>query len=102
MKDYFLPVDMGEVKRLSGNMYRSVVIIGKRANQHTADVKEELTQKLSEFAPAYDNLEEIIENKEQIEISRYYEKKPKPTQIALEEFIAQKVYFRDPNDVEQP
>ena len=86
MKDKFLPVDVRNLGNISGNLYKSLVIIGKRSNQITIDVKEELTQKLAEFAPAYDNLEEVMENKEQIEISRFYERKPKSTQIALEQF----------------
>jgi DNA-directed RNA polymerase subunit K/omega len=98
MKDKFLPVDVQNIGDLSGNLYKSLVIIGKRANQITIDVKEELTQKLAEFAPAYDNLEEVMENKEQIEISRFYERKPKPTQVALEQFEDEEVYFRDPHD----
>lgn len=94
----FLPVDTQEVGTMSGNLYKSLVIIGKRANQLTTEVKDELAQKLAEFAPAYDNLEEVMENKEQIEISRFYERKPKPTQIALEEFQDKQIYFRDPYD----
>ncbi len=98
MSKKFLPIDTHNVGDLSGNMYRSLVIAGKRANQITIALKEELTSKLAEFAPAYDNLEEVMENKEQIEISRFYERKPKATQTALEEFIDGKVYFRDPNE----
>lgn len=96
----FLPVDTKAFGNLSGNLYRSITIAGRRANQVTLDIKDELTQKLAEFAPAYDNLEEVMENKEQIEISRHYEKKPKPTQVALEEFIHEEVYYRDPNESE--
>jgi BioD-like phosphotransacetylase family protein len=97
----FLPVNTRRIGDLSGNLYKSLVIIGKRANQHTLDLKDELTQKLAEFAPAYDNLEEVMENKEQIEISRYYERKPKPTQVALEEFQEEKVGFIDPHSSEE-
>jgi DNA-directed RNA polymerase subunit K/omega len=99
MKD-FIPVDVPKVGQISGNLYRSLIIVGKRANQITLDIKDELTQKLAEFAPAYDNLEEVMENKEQIEISRFYERKPKPTQVALEEFLAGEIYYRDPHDYE--
>ncbi|MEM6633914.1 MAG: DNA-directed RNA polymerase subunit omega [Bacteroidota bacterium] len=99
-KDYFLPVDVQALGNLSGNVYKSVTIIGKRANQITLEIKDELTKKLAEFAPAYDNLEEVMENKEQIEISRFYERKPKPTQVALEEMEQENVYFRDPHDGE--
>ena len=98
MKDKFLPVDVRNIGDLSGNLYKSLVIIGKRSNQITIDVKEELTQKLAEFAPAYDNLEEVMENKEQIEISRFYERKPKSTQIALELFEDDGIYFKDPHE----
>lgn len=93
----FLPVNTRAIGETSGNIYKSLIIISKRANQHTTDLKDELTQKLAEFAPAYDNLEEVMENKEQIEISRFYERKPKPTQVALEEFEQGKVSFRDPH-----
>ena len=100
MKDSFLPVDVPEVGNRSGNLYKSIVVVGKRANQLTVDLKEELSQKLAEFAPTYDNLEEVMENKEQIEISRFYERKPKTTQVALEHWEADEVYFRDPHDNE--
>ncbi len=98
----FLPVDTNKLGNHSGNIYKSLVILGKRANQITRDIKDELTQKLAEFAPAYDNLEEVMENKEQIEISRFYERKPKPTQVSLEEFMEEKVYFDDPHDAPEP
>ncbi|MFK7922103.1 MAG: DNA-directed RNA polymerase subunit omega [Bacteroidia bacterium] len=98
MSKKFLPVDTRKVGDISGNMYRSLVIAGKRANQITLALKEELTSKLAEFAPAYDNLEEVMENKEQIEISRFYERKPKATQTALEQYLEGQVYFRDPNE----
>ena len=94
----FLPIDTHKLGDFSGNIYKSLVVVGRRANQITRDVKDELTQKLAEFAPAYDNLEEVMENKEQIEISRFYERKPKPTQLALEDFFEEKVYFNDPHE----
>ena len=81
----------------TGNIYESVAIIGKRANQIGADIKQELSKKLTEFATRGDNLEETFENREQIEISRFYERMPKPTLIATQEFIEGKVYFRNPN-----
>ena len=81
----------------TGNIYESVVIIGKRANQISADIKQELSKKLSEFASTQDNLDEVFENREQIEISRYYEKLPKPTLIATQEFIDGKIYYRNPS-----
>ena len=80
----------------TGNIYESMAIIGKRANQISVDIKTELSKKLQEFASVSDNLDEVFENREQIEISRYYEKLPKPSLIATQEFIENKVYFRNP------
>ncbi len=81
------------------NVYASLSIIGKRARQVSVKMKEELAGKLSEFATKEDNLEEIFENREQIEISKYYERMPKPSMVALEEFIEGKVYYRTPEVV---
>ena len=81
----------------TGNLYESLVIISKRANQISAQMKEDLNKKLKEFASSNDNLEETFENREQIEISRYYERLPKPTLIAADEFLRGKVYFKNPN-----
>ena len=78
----------------TGNIYESVAIIGKRANQISADIKQELNQKLQEFATSNDSLEEVSENREQIEISRYYERMPKATLIAIEEFVEGRVHHR--------
>jgi DNA-directed RNA polymerase subunit K/omega len=72
----------------TGNLYESIFVVSKRAQQIAIKTKEELTQKLSEFASSVDNLEEIFENREQIEISKYYERQPKPKSVALEEFLA--------------
>ena len=80
------------------NVYESIAIISKRARQIYTKMKEELSQKLSEFATKEDNLEEIFENREQIEISKYYERMPKPSTFALEEFTEGKVYFRRPEE----
>lgn len=80
----------------TGNIYESVAIIAKRANQISVEIKNELSKKLQEFASMNDNLEEVSENREQIEISRYYEKLPKPTLIATQEFIEGKIYYRNP------
>ena len=82
--------------RRTGNVYESVAIIGKRSNQIAAELREELLKKLNEFSSSTDNLEEQFENHEQIEISRYFERLPKPTLIAAQEFLDGKVYFRDP------
>jgi len=89
--------DMADFVTETGNVYESVAIIGKRSNQIAAEMKEELLKKLNEFSSTTDNLEEQFENHEQIEISRYYERLPKPTLIAAQEFIEGKVYFRDPS-----
>ncbi len=80
----------------TGNIYESVAIIAKRANQISIDIKTELSKKLQEFASSNDNLDEVFENREQIEISRFYEKLPKPSLIATQEFRDGKIYFRNP------
>ena len=80
----------------TGNIYETVAIIAKRANQIAVQIKEDLSKKLAEFASYNDSLEEVFENREQIEISRYYEKLPKPTLLATQEFVEGKVYWRDP------
>lgn len=79
------------------NIYESITIIAKRANQISADIKTELNKKLQEFASPTDTLDETFENREQIEISRFYERLPKPTLMATEEFIEGKIYYRNPN-----
>ena len=81
----------------TGNIYESVAIIAKRANQISAEIKGELSKKLQEFASVSVSLDEMFENREQIEISRFYEKLPKPTLMATEEFAEGKVYFRNPS-----
>ncbi len=88
-----------DIKKLEegvGNVYEATVIVAKRANQIASEMKEELNTKLEEFASYTDNLEEIFENKEQIEISKFYERLPKPTLIALQEYLEGKIYFRNP------
>ncbi len=77
-----------------GNIYESVMIMSKRSNQIAAELKIELNKKLQEFASYTDNLEEVFENREQIEISKYYERLPKPTLIAVDEFLNGKIYYR--------
>ena len=79
------------------NIYEAISIIAKRANQINADLKKELVDKLDEFATYNDSLEEVFENKEQIEVSKFYERLPKPTAIAVEEWLNNKVYFRTPD-----
>lgn len=88
--------DTREIDEKTENLYEAVAIIAKRANQISANTKEELVAKLEEFASEHDNLEEIFENREQIEISKYYESLPKSTLVAIEEFLYNKVYFRNP------
>ncbi len=87
--------DMNELSADTGNVYKTVRIISKRANQITAEMKDELDRKLQEFASINDSLEEVFENREQIEISRFYERLAKPVLIATEEYINGEVYFRD-------
>ncbi|HEU4718038.1 MAG TPA: DNA-directed RNA polymerase subunit omega [Bacteroidia bacterium] len=89
--------DVRAIDGVTGNIYESVAIISKRANQVSTELKEELTGKLNEFATHTDNLEEVFENREQIEISKFYERLPKPTSIATQEFLEGKVYFRNPS-----
>lgn len=88
--------DMIELSKDTGNVYETVCIISKRANQIAQQMKSDLEKKLQEFAPFNDTLEEISENREQIEISRYYERLPKPTLIATQEYIDHKLFFRKP------
>src|SRR4051812_36376535 len=83
-----------DIKGKTGNLYESIAIISKRANQINISVKEELHNKLEEFASHTDSLEEIHENKEQIEISRAYERMPNPALLATQEFIESKIYYR--------
>ena len=78
-------------------IYESVVIISKRSNQIAAEMKDELSKKLVEFGAHTDTLEEVFENEEQIQISRYYERLPKPTLIATQEFLEDKIYYRNPS-----
>ena len=86
----------------TGKIYESVAIIAKRANQIAAEIKSDLSKKLQEFASYNDSLEEVFENREQIEISRYYEKLPKPSLLATEEFVENNIYWRDPSQEHAP
>ena len=88
--------DMIDLSQDTGNVYETVCIIAKRSNQIAGEMKHDLEKKLQEFASLNDNLEEISENREQIEISRYYEKPPKPTLIATQEYVEHKIHFRNP------
>lgn len=93
--------NMPELDAQTGNIYESVVIIGKRANQIAAEVKQELTRKLADFSSTTDSLEETFENREQIEISKHYERMPKPSLVATEEFLEGEVFFRE-KETEDP
>ena len=86
-----------ELSAETGNIYESVAIIGKRSNQIAAEMKEELKRKLEEFGSANDEIQEEFHNEEQITVSKHYERLPKPTLIATQEFIEDKVYFRNPS-----
>lgn len=85
--------DLDKLDKETGNIYESVRIIAKRSNKISVDLKQELNRKLEEFAYYTDNLEEVFENREQIEISKFYEKLPKPTLIAVQEYQDGKLYF---------
>lgn len=92
--------DLEKIAAPTGNLYESVVVISKRARQIAINLKEELSGKLAEFATTVDNLEEIFENREQIEISRFYERMPKPTSTAIDEFLEGKLMYRMRNETE--
>jgi len=85
-----------DLSEQTGNIYETIVVLSKRSNQISVELKEELNAKLNEFASYTDNLEEIFENREQIEISRFYERLPKPVLIALQEYMDEKIYIRNP------
>ncbi len=91
---YASPRDIWAIANETGNLYKSVVIAAKRANQIASEEKEEIITKLSEFAPRYDNIEEIYDNSEQTQISIHFEKRPKPTIRALQELINGEIYWR--------
>lgn len=88
-------LDKNVIDAPTGNIYESISIVAKRANQINTEIKKELLEKLDEFATYNDSLEEIFENKEQIEVSKYYEKLPKPHSLAMQEWIDGKVYYRN-------
>ena len=90
--------DINKIVEPTGNIYESVLVTSRRARQIAVKVKEELSGKLAEFASTVDNLEEIFENREQIEISKHYERMPKASTLAVEEFLEGKIYFRRGNE----
>jgi DNA-directed RNA polymerase subunit K/omega len=89
---------ISDLQDKTGNIYESIAVIAKRANQINVTLREELHNKLEEFASHTDTLEEIHENKEQIEISRAYEKMPNPSLLATQEFLEDKIYHRKNED----
>ncbi len=87
--------------KVTGNLFEAIVVLSKRANQIQKDLKEELRGKLEEFATSQDNLEEVFENREQIEISKFYERLPKPHSVALQDLLEENVYYRRPEEDEE-
>lgn len=108
MKDYkntdapvsTITFDKTQIEEPTHNIYKAISIMAKRASQVNDDLKSELIEKLEEFATFNDSLEEVFENKEQIEVSRYYERLPKPTAIAVKEWLDNEIYFRNPKETE--
>lgn len=104
MKDYknseaavtTVTFDKNKIEEQTDNIYKAIAIMSKRAVQVSDDLKHELVEKLEEFATFNDSLEEVFENKEQIEVSRFYERLPKSTLIAVDEWLKDEIYFRDP------
>jgi DNA-directed RNA polymerase subunit K/omega len=89
--------NMDELTKDTNNTYETVIIVSRRANQIAVEMKQELNKKLEEFASYTDNLEEVFENREQIEISKFYERLPKPTLISLQELEESKIFWRNPD-----
>lgn len=106
MKDYknseapntTITFDKTKIEEPTQNIYKAISIMSKRASQVNEDLKHELIDKLEEFATFNDSLEEVFENKEQIEVSRFYERLPKPTAIAVQEWLDDEIYYRSPED----
>jgi len=93
--------DLNSISEDVGNIYKTISILAKRSNQIGHVIKEELLEKIDEFATTNNSLEEVFENKEQIEVSRYYERLPKSTSIAIQEMIEGNIYHRDPEPEEE-
>ena len=89
--------DKDKIEEKVGSIYEAIVIMGKRAEQINAEIRSELHNKLDEFAVHNSTLEEVFENREQIEISKHYEKLPKPTLISVHEFLNDQIYYRNPH-----
>ncbi len=94
--------DVNLLDQETGNIYESVAMLGKRANQIAVEIKEELSAKLDEFAVSGENLEEVYENREQIEVSKHYERMPKPSAIAIAEMMEGRMVIRRPGDEGHP
>jgi len=90
--------DRNEIDAPTGNIYEAISVISRRAEQINTDIRRELVDKLEEFATYNDSLEEIFENKEQIEVSKFYEKLPKPHALAVQEWLNDKIYYRNTDD----
>ncbi len=94
--------NLADISTASGNVYEAIAIISKRANQLSVKMKDELNERLAEFASTVDNLEEVFENREQIEVSKHFERMPKATSLAIEEFIEGKLHYVTPEAEEAP
>ncbi len=90
--------DREKIEQPTDNIYEAITIMAKRAQQINVDLKSELVEKLDEFATYTDSLDEVFENKEQIEVSKFYEKLPKPTALAVEEWLEENIYYRKPEE----
>ncbi|GAB1415032.1 DNA-directed RNA polymerase subunit omega [Paludibacter sp.] len=88
--------DMNSLSEEIGNVYETVMVIAKRSNQISAEIKSEIDKKLQDFGQTVENIEEVFENREQIEVSRYFEKLPKPVLLATQEFVEDRIYYRNP------
>ena len=94
-------IDRNKVDAPTGNIYEAISIVAKRATQINGEIKKELLEKLDEFATYNDSLDEIFENKEQIEVSKFYERLPKPQALAIQEWLEDKIYWRNTKDTEE-
>ncbi|MGV6844653.1 MAG: DNA-directed RNA polymerase subunit omega [Lutibacter sp.] len=90
--------DRSKIEAPTENIYEAITILAKRAQQINGDLKSELIEKLEEFATYTDSLDEVFENKEQIEVSKFYERLPKATAMAVEEWLENKIYYRKPEE----
>lgn len=96
-----LTYDRNSIDAPTGNIYEAISVIARRADQINTDIRRELIDKLEEFATYNDSLEEVFENKEQIEVSKFYEKLPKPHALAVQEWLEERIYFRSSEEETQ-